>query len=46
MDFKLWKIALILKIKGYYYLTEGKVLFLNISDVINKRYRQQFNWYK
>ena len=38
MDFKLWKLALLLKIKGYYYLTEGKNLFLAISDVLNKRY--------
>ena len=34
----LWKIALLLKINGYYYLTEGKKLFLDISDVLNKRY--------
>lgn len=38
MDFKLWRIALILKIHGYYYLPEGKKLFLDISDVLNKRY--------
>ena len=38
MDFKLWRIALILKIYGYYYLPEGKTLFLDISDVLNKRY--------
>ena len=38
IDFKLWKIAVLLKIKGYYYLTEGKNLFLAISDVLNKRY--------
>jgi hypothetical protein len=38
VDFKLWKIALLLKINGYYYLTEGKNLFLDISDVLNKRY--------
>ena len=38
MDFKLWRIALILKIYGYYYLPEGKTLFLEISDVLNKRY--------
>jgi hypothetical protein len=30
--------ALILKIKGYYYTLEGKNLFLDISEVINKRY--------
>ena len=30
--------ALLLKVKGYYYLTEGKKLFLDISDVLNKRY--------
>ena len=36
-DFKLWKIALKLKIHGYYYLPEGKKLFLDISDVLNKR---------
>lgn len=38
VDFKLWKLALLLKINGYYYLTEGKKLFLDISDVLNKRY--------
>lgn len=38
MDFKLWRIALILKFHGYYYLPEGKTLFLEISDVLNKRY--------
>jgi len=38
MDFKLWRIALMLKIHGYYYLPEGKKLFLDISDVLNKRY--------
>jgi hypothetical protein len=27
-----------LKIHGYYYLPEGKKLFLDISDIINKRY--------
>ena len=38
MDVKLWKIALLLKINGYYYLTEATNLFLDISDVLNKRY--------
>jgi len=38
MDFKLWKIALMLKIHGYYYLPSGKKLFLDVSDIINKRY--------
>jgi len=38
LDFKLWRIALLLKIHGYYYLTEGKKLFLDISDILNKRY--------
>lgn len=38
IDFKLWRIALLLKIQGYYYLPEGKKLFLDISDIINKRY--------
>lgn len=38
VDFKLWRLALLLKINGYYYLTEGKKLFLDISDVLNKRY--------
>jgi hypothetical protein len=37
-DFKLWRMAIILKIHGYYYLPEGKTLFLDISDVLNKRY--------
>jgi len=30
--------ALILKIHGYYYTLEGKNLFLDISEIINKRY--------
>ena len=38
MDFKLWRMALMLKIHGYYYLPEGKTLFLDISDILNKRY--------
>lgn len=38
IDFKLWRVALLLKIKGYYYLPEGKKLFLDISDILNKRY--------
>lgn len=38
IDFKLWRVALLLKIQGYYYLPEGKKLFLDISDIINKRY--------
>ena len=31
------------KINGYYYLTEGKNLFLDISDVLNKRYSTDNN---
>ena len=38
IDFHLWRVALLLKIKGYYYLPEGKTLFLDISDILNKRY--------
>jgi len=38
IDFKLWRVALLLKIHGYYFLPEGKRLFLDISDIINKRY--------
>lgn len=38
IDFKLWRVALLLKIHGYYFLPEGKKLFLDISDIINKRY--------
>jgi hypothetical protein len=38
MDFKLWRMALILKIHGYYYLPEGKTLFIDISNILNKRY--------
>ena len=38
MDFKLWRVALLLRIQGYYFLPEGKRLFLKISDTINKRY--------
>lgn len=36
--FKLWRLALLLKIHGYYYMPEGKKLFLDISDILNKRY--------
>ena len=43
IDFKLWKLALLLKIKGYYYLTEGKILFLDISEVLNNRYSTDNN---
>jgi len=38
IDFKLWRVALLLKIYGYYFLPEGKKLFLDISDILNKRY--------
>ena len=38
LDFKLWRMALILKIRGYYYTLEGKILFLDISEILNKRY--------
>lgn len=38
IDFKLWRIALLLKIYGYYYTTEGKNLFLDIAEILNKRY--------
>jgi len=30
IDFKLWRIALLLKIYGYYFLPTGKKLFLDI----------------
>jgi hypothetical protein len=30
--------ALLLKIHGYYYTVEGKNLFLDISEILNKRY--------
>lgn len=38
IDFKLWRMALLLKIYGYYFTTEGKNLFLDISEILNKRY--------
>lgn len=38
IDFKLWRIALLLKVYGYYYTTEGKNLFLDIAEILNKRY--------
>lgn len=38
IDFKLWRMALLLKIQGYYFLPEGKNLFLDIADILNKRY--------
>lgn len=43
VDFKLWRLALLLKINGYYYLTEGKNLFLDISEVLNNRYSTSNN---
>lgn len=36
IDFKLWTIALLLHKKGYYYLPEGRQLFTDISNIINK----------
>lgn len=36
IDFKLWKIALILYKLGYYYTPEGKQLLVDISSCINK----------
>ena len=38
IDFKLWRMALLLKIYGYYYTKQGKNLFLDISEILNKRY--------
>ena len=38
IDFELWRMALLLKIHGYYFSIEGKNLFLDISDILNKRY--------
>src|SRR5690606_19139441 len=32
------KSSLIVKIHGYYFIPEGKKLFLDIADIINKRY--------
>lgn len=43
VDFKLWRLAILLKVNGYYYLPEGKKLFLDISDVLNKRYSTDNN---
>lgn len=43
VDFRLWRLALLLKIHGYYYLPEGKKLFLDISDILNKRYSTDSN---
>ena len=37
--------ALLLKIKGYYYTLEGKNLFLDISEVLNKRYSTTISIY-
>jgi hypothetical protein len=36
IDFKLWRIALLLHKLGYYYLPEGRQLFTDISKNINK----------
>nr|AGN49014.1 LAGLIDADG endonuclease [Botrytis cinerea B05.10] len=38
IDLKLWRMALLLKVYGYYYTVEGKNLFLDISEILNKRY--------
>jgi len=38
LDIKVWRMALILKIHGYYYFKEGKILFLDISYILNKSY--------
>ena len=45
IDFKLWRMALILKIQGYYYTLEGKNLFLDISEILNKRYSTNISTY-
>ena len=37
-SFKLWRVALLLKIQGYYLLPEGKKLFWDIASILNKRY--------
>jgi hypothetical protein len=37
IDFKLWKIALLLHKLGYYFLPEGRQLFTDISNIINKK---------
>lgn len=37
-SFKLWRLALILKIQGYYLLPEGKRLFLDVSAILNQIY--------
>lgn len=42
IDFKLWRIALLLRIYGHYFTPEGKKLFLDISNIINKRYSTTF----
>jgi len=36
IDFKLWRIALLLHKQGYYFLPEGRQLFIDISNNINK----------
>lgn len=38
IDYKLWKAALLLKIHGYFLLPEGKALFMDIANILNKRY--------
>lgn len=35
--------ALLLKVKGYYMLPEGRKLFLDISLIMNKRYTTQID---
>ena len=46
LDLKLWRMALILKIRGYYYTLEGKILFLDISEILNKRYSTSVSTHK
>jgi len=37
IDFKLWRVALLLHKLGYYYLPEGRQLITDISNTINKK---------
>lgn len=43
IDFRLWKMALLLHKLGYYLLPEGRKLFVDISNIINRRYSTSSN---
>lgn len=38
VDYQLWRAALLLKVHGYFFLPDGKALFMDIANILNKRY--------